>query len=287
MKPVPLPVQKTIGLVVVLVVALGLGFGASTLRNRHQATTAATTTTVAPTTTTAEPTTTVILDPAQVVRNYFDAINAGDYNTAWELGGKNLGGTQYSNSFGPYVAKFNDIKHIDVKINGGSTHEVSVTVVETHTNGTKITYFGSYHVDNGVITDAYLGKVSTVKPKPPKPRVVPKPKTVLVVNGNGSHTHATRNFKIPHNYGMQIRWSYRASGLFAGESVNFILELRDPDDGGLGENLVNELDTHGSGVEDLGGEGTFWLSVISESSWTLKVIAVPDGCLTDTPPHCP
>src|SRR6266487_4850484 len=53
---------------------------------------------------------------------------------------------------------------------------------------------------------------------------------------------------IAENWHMVIHWSYRASGTFAGESVNFILELPSPDDGGADDILVNELDTHGAGT---------------------------------------
>jgi hypothetical protein len=236
------------------------------------------------TVTTVEETTTVVPDPATVVRDYFAALNAHDYNRAWELGGKSIGGTDFSNSFGAFITKFKDIKHIDVKITGGNGNEIAVTIVETYTDGTKITYLGSYGVENGVITNAFVDRVSTVKPEP-KP--IPKPKTILNISGTGSHTHATRQFTIPENWHFEVHWSYRASGLFSGESVNFVLDVRSPDDGGLGETLVNELDTHGSGVEEWGGSGTYWLSVLSESGWTLKVVQVPDGCLTDSPPDCP
>src|SRR5262249_10817478 len=34
--------------------------------------------------------------PEDVVQAYFDAINAGDYQRAWDLGGKNLGGSYQS-----------------------------------------------------------------------------------------------------------------------------------------------------------------------------------------------
>jgi hypothetical protein len=134
----------------------------------------------------------------------------------------------------------------------------------------------------GAVATNTFPATTAAKPKPP-----PKPKTVLAISGTGSHTHATRQFTIPDNWHWAVRWSYRASGLFAGDSVNFILDARAPDDGGIGDTLVNELDTRGSGVEELGGSGAYWLSIISESAWTLKVVQVPDGCLTDSPPSCP
>jgi hypothetical protein len=245
-------------------------------------TTNATTATVSPV---EEPTTTAQLDPAGVVREYFAALNAQDYNRAWELGGKSIGGTQFSNSFGAFMTRFDDIKHIDAKITGGNGVEIAATVVETHNDGSKITYLATYTVEDGVITNEFRDNVTRVTK--PKPKPAPKPKTILDISGSGSHTHATRQFTIPNNWHFEIHWSYRASGLFAGESVNFVLEVRSPDDGGLGETLVNELDTHGAGVEEWGGSGAYWLSVLSESRWTLRVVQVPDGCLTDSPPDCP
>ncbi len=268
-----------------LIIALVLVLVVGACSSNPKSASSAPTTTVAPTTT--APTTTVVPDPVQIVQDYVAALNAHDYGTAWNLGGRNLANGNGS-GFGAYITSFHNVKRTDVTISAGGANgdAVAVTLTITSTDGTKTTYVGSYTVTYGVITDASLDKVTTVKPAPPTTRAKPKPKVVLEISGNGSHSHATRQFTVKDEW--DLHWSYRASGAFSGQSVNFIVSAEDPDNSSASEPILNEIGTQGSGVEHLAayGKQTIYLSVISEGSWTLKVIDVPEGCMLDTPPSC-
>jgi hypothetical protein len=89
-----------------------------------------------------------------VVQDYFNAINRGDYQAAWQLGGDNLGVsyTRFRNGFGTTA---ND--SVTVTAVNGSTVEVRLTA--THTDGSVVYYTGSYTVQNGVITHAAISPV--------------------------------------------------------------------------------------------------------------------------------
>src|SRR4030095_12824041 len=52
------------------------------------------------------------VNPATVVRRFYAAINDGDYQTAWALGGKNLGNRSYQ----AFAAGFADTDHDDLRI---------------------------------------------------------------------------------------------------------------------------------------------------------------------------
>lgn len=104
-------------------------------------------TTAAPTPreTTAAPT----RDAAATVKAYFEAINERDYRRAWDLGGKNLGGSYESFKAG-FADTAQDTVHI-VDVQGGT---VTVTLDALQTDGSVRSFAGTYEVRGGVIVDA-------------------------------------------------------------------------------------------------------------------------------------
>ncbi len=105
-------------------------------------------------------------DPAQVLGNYYAAINAHDYATAWRLGGKHFGG-----SYRQFVAGFsgtaNDAWHTS-KVRG---NRVSGTLQARQTDGSIDLYRGWYAVSGGVLTDAHMTREQRdSSPTPPSPR---------------------------------------------------------------------------------------------------------------------
>ncbi len=130
-----------------------------------------TATTPSPAATTSAP---VTLDPAAVVRNYFAAINAKDYEQAWQL----AGGMGRYLSFGAFVDAFKDVEHDEVTIRGGSANDIAITLVETAMDGTKTTYIGTYTVEHGHITSTSMNEVATTTTAAPattKPKPAPAP----------------------------------------------------------------------------------------------------------------
>ncbi len=89
--------------------------------------------------------------PVDVVRSYFAAINAGDYRRAWDLGGKNLGG-----SYESFVAGFADTVNDTVTVTSTNGSEVSVTLDAEQSDGSIRHYVGTYTVHDGVITAAHV-----------------------------------------------------------------------------------------------------------------------------------
>jgi len=87
--------------------------------------------------------------PADVVQEYFDAINAGDYQRAWDLGGKNL-----DSSYSHFVAGFADTVQDTVTITSTDGNVVSMTLDAEQSDGSTKTFEGTYTVEDGVITDA-------------------------------------------------------------------------------------------------------------------------------------
>ncbi len=96
-------------------------------------------------------------DPATVVRRFYAAINDGDYQTAWRLGGKNLGNRSYQ----AFAAGFADTDHDDLRITGVRGQLVDLRLVASQDGGTRqTTYAGTYRVVGGMITRARLHVVS-------------------------------------------------------------------------------------------------------------------------------
>ncbi|ANP49209.1 hypothetical protein J2Z21_002176 [Streptomyces griseochromogenes] len=90
-------------------------------------------------------------DPATTVTDYFAAINDGDFRTAWNLGGKNLG-----SSYSSFVSGFAHTERDDATVDPVDGTTVSVTLVATRDDGTQKSYSGRYTVVDGVITGASM-----------------------------------------------------------------------------------------------------------------------------------
>ncbi|MEU4350647.1 hypothetical protein [Streptomyces sp. NPDC023838] len=87
--------------------------------------------------------------PGATVESYYSAINSGDYETAWSLGGKNL-----TASYSSYAAGFADTRRSDVVVRAVQDDTVSVDITARQRDGSVRTYTGTYTVRNGEITGA-------------------------------------------------------------------------------------------------------------------------------------
>ncbi|MFD2416612.1 hypothetical protein [Amycolatopsis pigmentata] len=94
-------------------------------------------------------------EPAAVVRDYYTAVNNRDYQTAWQLGGVNLG-KSYSVFVDGYATTVKD--DLTVLDTYGDTVDVELSVLWS--DGTTHEYRGSYTVSNGQITSGTLRKIS-------------------------------------------------------------------------------------------------------------------------------
>ncbi|MGP3981438.1 excalibur calcium-binding domain-containing protein [Streptomyces sp. KR80] len=101
-------------------------------------------------------TATPTLDAASTVEAYFAAINARDYRRAWDLGGKNLGG-----SYSSFQAGFADTVHDAVNILDVQGSTVTVTLDALQTDGTVRSFAGTYTVRSGVIVAADIHAVTS------------------------------------------------------------------------------------------------------------------------------
>jgi hypothetical protein len=100
-------------------------------------------------------------DAESTVQAYFDAVNARDFRRAWELGGKNLGG-----SYESFEAGFAETAQDSVSIVEASGGVVSVTLDAFQTDGTVRHYAGTYTVSGGVITSAAIEELDGSSPSP-------------------------------------------------------------------------------------------------------------------------
>ncbi|WP_030645185.1 MULTISPECIES: hypothetical protein [Streptomyces] len=89
--------------------------------------------------------------PAGTVSRFFEAINERDYQTAWDLGGKNLDA-----SYTSFVSGFATTERDDVTIESVQGETVRVDLLALQTDGTQKSYSGRYTVVDGVITDASM-----------------------------------------------------------------------------------------------------------------------------------
>ncbi|MGW2031925.1 hypothetical protein [Streptomyces sp. NPDC001811] len=89
--------------------------------------------------------------PAGTVTRFFEAINERDYQTAWDLGGKNLDA-----SYTSFVSGFATTERDDVTIESARGETVWVDLLARQTDGTQKSYSGRYTVVDGVITDASM-----------------------------------------------------------------------------------------------------------------------------------
>ncbi|WP_254705802.1 excalibur calcium-binding domain-containing protein [Streptomyces vilmorinianum] len=122
---------------------------------RTQTVTAEPTPTPTPPSTPPKPTAAPTADAASTVEAYFAAINARDYRRAWDLGGKNLGG-----SYESFQAGFADTVQDTVRIVDVQDGAVTVTLDALQADGTVRSFEGTYEVRNGVIVDADVRLVS-------------------------------------------------------------------------------------------------------------------------------
>jgi len=173
------------GLVLILVVmgVLAIGVGATALgRSMGQSASVATTalpaptqplptatstippeTTSSPETTashasesTSSPDTTASPQPGQVVKDYYDAINTRDYQTAWAL----VGGNKFGQTFEEFATGFEDTVHDDLRILSVNGSTVTIELIATHRNGSIHTYRGNYTIRAGRIVKGDLRRVS-------------------------------------------------------------------------------------------------------------------------------
>jgi len=101
------------------------------------------------TTPTAAPSST--MSAAAVVQAYYAAINAGDFQTAWNLGGDNLDPT-----YTAFVDGFSGTAHDALTVTGSQGDSVSVSLDATQSDGSVQTYTGTYSVSGGHITSGQL-----------------------------------------------------------------------------------------------------------------------------------
>jgi len=97
--------------------------------------------------------------PSAVVIAYFDAINARDYQKAWNLGGRNVGG-----SYSSFVSGFSTTRMVSVQILDLSgdigTGVVTARVTSLETDGSTKVFRGMYTVRGGVITNFNVRQTS-------------------------------------------------------------------------------------------------------------------------------
>ncbi|MET9348809.1 excalibur calcium-binding domain-containing protein [Streptomyces termitum] len=120
----------------------------------------------APSSTPPKPTAAPTADAASTVEAYFAAVNARDYRRAWDLGGKNLGG-----SYESFRAGFADTVQDTVRIVDVQDGAVTVTLDALQADGTVRSFEGTYEVRNGVIVGADVRPVVIPMPESAAPTV--------------------------------------------------------------------------------------------------------------------
>ena len=104
-----------------------------------------------PSAATGSPSATAPTGPAAVVQDYFAAITDHDYAQAWNLGGKNFGGS-YSN----FVAGLDTTAQDTLTIVSVSGDQVTAQLAADQTDGTVKDFSGVYTVSNGTIVQAQV-----------------------------------------------------------------------------------------------------------------------------------
>jgi hypothetical protein len=155
-----------VGLFIGVVLILVAGFGVSLFGfGLHQPSSApapvqsppnATSLDTSPPQTMSPPETTEATPPDQVVENFYDAINAHDYQTAWAL----LGGNKLGQTYQQFVAGFARTADDALSITGVNGDTVTVELVATQDDGSVRTYRGTYTVHGGRIVKANIRRVS-------------------------------------------------------------------------------------------------------------------------------
>lgn len=93
-----------------------------------------------------------------VVQQYYDYINAKDFQSAWAMGGRYIGGSDYSS----WVAGYSTTSWVTLSTWDyyPGYNAVGVTITATQTDGSVRTYSGSYTVSGGAITSASITQTS-------------------------------------------------------------------------------------------------------------------------------
>jgi hypothetical protein len=107
------------------------------------------TATAAPAPAPASPTAQAGADPASVVEAYYAAINAGDYATAWRLGGDH-----FVSSYSTFVADYSNTLRDDLVVTSVSGNLVYIDLTAYNRDGTVQHFSGYYVVNNGVLAGA-------------------------------------------------------------------------------------------------------------------------------------
>ncbi|MER5436190.1 hypothetical protein [Streptomyces sp. NPDC002588] len=92
--------------------------------------------------------------PGATVEQFYDAINARDFETAWDLGGKNLGDPGYE----AFVSGYAETRHADVVVESVQDDTVSVSLSAELNDGRQESYSGEYTVVDGVITGGSMSR---------------------------------------------------------------------------------------------------------------------------------
>jgi hypothetical protein len=87
------------------------------------------------------------VEPPTVVKRYYAAISRRAYQRAWQLGGDHA-----TSSFASFKAGFSTTERDAVVITGWTGDTVTADFKAVHTDGTVLSYMGTYTVGNGVIT---------------------------------------------------------------------------------------------------------------------------------------
>jgi hypothetical protein len=88
-------------------------------------------------------------DPEEVIYAFYTAINSGDYQQAWGLGGDNL-----TQSYDTFVTGYDNTYHDDITAVDLNSTTVSVQLTATQDDGAVQRYYGTYTVIDGLITAA-------------------------------------------------------------------------------------------------------------------------------------
>ena len=92
--------------------------------------------------------------PPMVVKRYYAAISRRAYLRAWQLGGDHA-----TSSFSSFKAGFSNTARDVVVITGWTGETVTADFKAVHTDGTVLSYTGTYVVGNGVITSFSVHQV--------------------------------------------------------------------------------------------------------------------------------
>ncbi|MDY0812960.1 hypothetical protein [Kitasatospora purpeofusca] len=84
-----------------------------------------------------------------MLSDYFAAVNTGAFRTAWQLGGRNLGG-----DYDTFVAGFDGTTSTTVSVLSVDGAAVTATLEARQTDGTVRRFRGVYTVTDGAIAKA-------------------------------------------------------------------------------------------------------------------------------------